>query len=180
MKNSNDTIGNRTRDLPACSAVPLPTAPPRGGKKSSVPRRFAACCCDYRDVTNPPSSEFKLGLAAQGQMYAWQRPMWKKAGRGVISGTMATFSLIGSGWEPSKVSISIAGVPTEFRTGQPNTNHLEGTEWINLAQNRNQQKAGENCIKTWCFASATNRRTQLPNEVLFRTFKQHFCVRSVT
>jgi hypothetical protein len=25
MKNSNDTIGNRTRDLPACSAVPQPT-----------------------------------------------------------------------------------------------------------------------------------------------------------
>ena len=29
MKNCNDTIGNRTRDLPACSAVPQPTAPPR-------------------------------------------------------------------------------------------------------------------------------------------------------
>ena len=29
MKNSNDTIGNRTRDLPASSAVPQPTAPPR-------------------------------------------------------------------------------------------------------------------------------------------------------
>ena len=29
MKNSNDTIGNRTRDLPACSAVPQLTAPPR-------------------------------------------------------------------------------------------------------------------------------------------------------
>ena len=29
MKNSNDTIGNRTRDLSACSAVPYPTAPPR-------------------------------------------------------------------------------------------------------------------------------------------------------
>jgi hypothetical protein len=28
MKNSNDTIGNRTRDLPACSAVPQPTTPP--------------------------------------------------------------------------------------------------------------------------------------------------------
>jgi len=26
MKNSNDTIGNRTRDLPACRAVPQPTA----------------------------------------------------------------------------------------------------------------------------------------------------------
>ena len=29
MKKSNDTIGNRTRDLPAGSAVPQPTAPPR-------------------------------------------------------------------------------------------------------------------------------------------------------
>ena len=27
MKNSNDTIGNRIRDSPACSAVPQPTAP---------------------------------------------------------------------------------------------------------------------------------------------------------
>jgi len=28
MKNCSDTMGNRTRDLPACSAVPQPTAPP--------------------------------------------------------------------------------------------------------------------------------------------------------
>ena len=28
MKNPSDTIGNRIRNLPACSAVPLPTAPP--------------------------------------------------------------------------------------------------------------------------------------------------------
>jgi hypothetical protein len=27
MKNSNDTIGNQTRDLPDCSAVPQATAP---------------------------------------------------------------------------------------------------------------------------------------------------------
>ena len=33
MKNSNDNIGNRTRDLPACSAVPQPTAPPRARLK---------------------------------------------------------------------------------------------------------------------------------------------------
>jgi hypothetical protein len=26
--NSNDTIGNRTRDIPVCGAVPQPTAPP--------------------------------------------------------------------------------------------------------------------------------------------------------
>ena len=29
MKNYNDTIGNRTRDLPTCSTVPQPTALPR-------------------------------------------------------------------------------------------------------------------------------------------------------
>jgi hypothetical protein len=28
LQNSNDTIGNRTRDLPVCSAVPQPTSPP--------------------------------------------------------------------------------------------------------------------------------------------------------
>jgi hypothetical protein len=29
LKNSSDSIGNRMRDLPAYSAVPQPTAPPR-------------------------------------------------------------------------------------------------------------------------------------------------------
>jgi hypothetical protein len=29
MENSNDTIRNRTRDPPDCSAVPQPTTPPR-------------------------------------------------------------------------------------------------------------------------------------------------------
>ena len=29
MKNCNDTVGNRNRDLPASSTVPQPTAPPR-------------------------------------------------------------------------------------------------------------------------------------------------------
>ena len=29
MKNANGTIGNRTRDLPACSVMSRPTAPPR-------------------------------------------------------------------------------------------------------------------------------------------------------
>jgi len=28
MKNFSDTIGNRTHNLPACSSVPQPTAPP--------------------------------------------------------------------------------------------------------------------------------------------------------
>jgi len=37
MKKSNDTIGNRTRDLPACSAVPQPTVP-----HSTVPEQTTA------------------------------------------------------------------------------------------------------------------------------------------
>ena len=36
MKNSNDPVGNRTRDLPACSAVPEPTAPPRAPSISGL------------------------------------------------------------------------------------------------------------------------------------------------
>jgi hypothetical protein len=29
MKDSNETIGNRSRDLPVCSVMPQPPAPPR-------------------------------------------------------------------------------------------------------------------------------------------------------
>jgi hypothetical protein len=36
MKNSNDTIRNRTRDLPACSAEPQPTPPPRAHFESTL------------------------------------------------------------------------------------------------------------------------------------------------
>jgi hypothetical protein len=34
MKNSNYTIGNRTRDVPACSAVPQPNALPRAPERT--------------------------------------------------------------------------------------------------------------------------------------------------
>jgi hypothetical protein len=60
MKNSNDTIGNRTRDLPACSAVPQPTAAPGApmlrkgcsntGRQDAVAAEFSAGVsniCDY-------------------------------------------------------------------------------------------------------------------------------------
>ena len=36
MKNSNDTIRNRTRDLPTFSAVPQPTALPRASTTTST------------------------------------------------------------------------------------------------------------------------------------------------
>ena len=40
MKNSNDTNGNRTRDLLTCSAVPQPTAPPRAPNEDSKERKL--------------------------------------------------------------------------------------------------------------------------------------------
>jgi hypothetical protein len=40
MKNSNYTIGNRTRDLPACSSVPQPTAPPRTSINTSESAKY--------------------------------------------------------------------------------------------------------------------------------------------
>ena len=47
MKNSSDTIGNRTRDLPTCSAVPQPTAPRCALKRRTCKTLISpALCCD--------------------------------------------------------------------------------------------------------------------------------------
>jgi hypothetical protein len=40
IKNSNDTIGNRTRDLPACSTVPQPTVTPRAPRVIPTTLKF--------------------------------------------------------------------------------------------------------------------------------------------
>jgi hypothetical protein len=39
-KNSNDTIGNRTRDLPACRAVPQQTAPLRAPSVMDMKEKY--------------------------------------------------------------------------------------------------------------------------------------------
>ena len=65
MKNSNNTIGNRTRDLPARSAVPQPTAPPRVPNDNKVSNEKALCLADiYRyfsthNATDWTTSVFK-------------------------------------------------------------------------------------------------------------------------
>jgi len=45
MKNSSDTIGNRTRDLPACRAVPQRTAPPRATRKDCYVFKYGSGAC---------------------------------------------------------------------------------------------------------------------------------------
>ena len=42
MKNSRDTIGNRTRDFPGCSSVHQPTASPRAVPCPLYPRKIRA------------------------------------------------------------------------------------------------------------------------------------------
>jgi hypothetical protein len=43
MKSSSGTIGNRTREFPACSAKPQPTAPPRASDQAHRPRNSGHC-----------------------------------------------------------------------------------------------------------------------------------------
>jgi hypothetical protein len=47
MKNSSDTMGNRIRDLPACSAVPQPTVPPRAPINVGGDRKLATALGTY-------------------------------------------------------------------------------------------------------------------------------------
>ena len=68
MKNSSDTIGNRTRDLPTCSTALQPTAPP------------AACpiqCFIYRSYMFRRRSQWPRGLrrrsAAARLLRSWVR-----------------------------------------------------------------------------------------------------------
>jgi len=42
-KNSSGTLGNRTHDLPACSSVPQPTAPPRSPTKETWSQKYKCC-----------------------------------------------------------------------------------------------------------------------------------------
>ena len=58
MKNFNGTIGNRTRDLPACSAVPQPTVTPRTPYSTTDMNEF------YRDVQQLYRMVLSLGSSA--------------------------------------------------------------------------------------------------------------------
>ena len=63
MKNSSDTIGNRTRDLPAFTAAPQPTAPP--------------AACPLHDVDNllnddKATETVRVIQCANSVLIAWQ------------------------------------------------------------------------------------------------------------
>jgi hypothetical protein len=69
-KKSSDTIGNRTRDLPACSAVPQPTAPPRApvtsGTISNRNSTSTKICCSV--VAKAVPRRAKRSVSTMGQI----------------------------------------------------------------------------------------------------------------
>ena len=60
MKNSNDTNGNRTRDLPACSAVLQPTALRRTCKHVE---------CVNRSMGSGRTLRYRLWTQACGELF---------------------------------------------------------------------------------------------------------------
>jgi len=67
MKNSIDTIGNRARDLPACSAVPQPTAPPRAHTVNRTTRKskWPGLAVQVRRLEKPPATQYGDGYASE-------------------------------------------------------------------------------------------------------------------
>jgi hypothetical protein len=59
IEKSNELIGNRTRDLPACSIVPQPTTLPRAPKEETVCTYFHSILKIHQNL-NGVNSKMKL------------------------------------------------------------------------------------------------------------------------
>jgi hypothetical protein len=75
MKNSIGTIGNRTHELPVCSAVPQPTAPPHTPETYSISNvnlrhMFATTEEHYNKVTFKNNANQILSIMTDALMYS--------------------------------------------------------------------------------------------------------------
>ena len=59
MKNHNDPIGNRNRDLPTCGAVPRPTPSPRTPYSSNGTKKYVQRTLPYSAVLNLVREEMR-------------------------------------------------------------------------------------------------------------------------
>jgi len=75
MKNSKDTIENRTHDLPACSAVPQQTAPPFAHKMfgpfRDVITQFNCTSATYSEIHQCSKEEEYVTAAPNSTLAAW-------------------------------------------------------------------------------------------------------------
>jgi hypothetical protein len=89
MKNFNDTIGNRTRDLPACSAVPQLTASLRASSIVGLTQQLPAY---LRKKTYVNSSLRKF--LPTGANLKRKRKLWKRILHPVGNKYIILYSLI--------------------------------------------------------------------------------------
>ena len=71
MKKSNDTIGNRTRDLPACSAVPQPTALPRNQQPVQLEKQEIKSAQVARGISRLNSSRCNITEQMKTLLLVW-------------------------------------------------------------------------------------------------------------
>jgi hypothetical protein len=64
MKNSSDTMGNRTRDIPVCTAVPQPTAPPHSNSANSKYFRSQCIWVWYISLTSSAIKQVQTSYPA--------------------------------------------------------------------------------------------------------------------
>ena len=92
MKNSNDTIGNRTRDLPTCSAVPQPTAPPR------APKAYGGVTVKFHEFLDPTLDGSDYVASLSGTFI----PKWTPSGAHYIGGPVG-FTPYSEAFEKKKI-----------------------------------------------------------------------------
>ena len=88
MKNPNDTNGNRTRDLPACSAVPQPTALQRARSIITQLHQITLVgLYDVKELSSPTSSTAQVRFVVQSGCSLFPlvhimtvRDQWKASG----------------------------------------------------------------------------------------------------
>ena len=116
MKNSNDTIGNRTRDLPPCSAVPQPTAPPRAPDQDQGVHKLGDADTERRE-------DFK----------SWLRE-WRVEGGNFISSLLVTN-------EASKMTTYRQESPCDvMRLQNTQLRHTYKNSKPDVAQNKNSNR----------------------------------------
>ena len=164
MKNSNDTIGDRTRDLPACSAVPQPTAPQRTPNNDSR-------CSNYQQLQPSQHYDWEASelcwvsrkiATENGQHYPLERALHKNKLHGNIdfytSCTVARKSLV---QYSNQMHIMYKVLPTTGHEGLegeqiysstlPSTSALDGG-WVVNATPRPlypRERPGTHCTGGW-------------------------------
>jgi len=86
IKNSNDTVGNRTRDLPACSAMPQPIPPPRAPTLKGVIEFYVLLTvhpCTILQI-NPARCTILLGIFIS-LLYMFRATMCPSSGEITVS-----------------------------------------------------------------------------------------------